>query len=156
MARPRKHDREAVVKAVCRAVSGGQLVKYACKDVGITPDMLRDWAAANPEFATLYARAREEQSHAIAEQAIEIAHGSDADNEARVAQMVEAVHGAEEADKMKVLNALLRESVQRDRLRVDTLKWMASKIAPRLYGEKMQQEHSGGVTLRLEYVEDDE
>lgn len=33
------------------------------------------------------------------------------------------------------------ENVQRAKLRVDTIKWLASKLAPRIYGEKMLQEH---------------
>lgn len=32
--------------------------------------------------------------------------------------------------------------VRRDRLRVDTRKWFASKVAPKLYGDKVQ--HTGG------------
>lgn len=153
--RPREHDRVAIVTAVCEQISNGALVKDACKEAGITTKSLREWTRQS-ELGALYARAREEQASAFAEQALSIAHGNDEDNEARVAQMVEAVHGADEADKRAVLNALLRESVQRDRLRVDTLKWTASKLAPRLYGEKLQQEHSGGVTVKLEYVEGDE
>jgi hypothetical protein len=33
--------------------------------------------------------------------------------------------------------------VQRDRLRVDARKWVMSKLAPKKYGDKIQQEHSG-------------
>jgi hypothetical protein len=35
------------------------------------------------------------------------------------------------------------EHVQRSRLRVDARKWFAAKVAPKKYGEKVQQELSG-------------
>lgn len=110
MARPRKHDRPKIVKAVCLAISGGKLVKAACREEGITADQIRDWCHADDTLSALYARAREAQAHAIAEDAIDIA-----DSE-----------------------ALTPEAVQRNKLRVDARKWMASKIAPRLYGEKLE------------------
>ena len=55
----------------------------------------------------MYARARVDQAHAIAEDAMVVADTANADN----AQAV--------------------------RVRVDTRKWLASKIAPRHYGDKM-------------------
>lgn len=35
----------------------------------------------------------------------------------------------------------------RSRLMVDTRKWIASKLKPKKYGDKLQQEHSGSLTL---------
>jgi hypothetical protein len=37
--------------------------------------------------------------------------------------------------------------VQRDRLRIDSRKWLLSKLHPKKYGDKLDVEHSGGVTL---------
>lgn len=42
------------------------------------------------------------------------------------------------------------------RVRVDARKWLTSKIAPRVYGDRQQHEHTGGVTVSLNYVESDE
>lgn len=36
---------------------------------------------------------------------------------------------------------------QRDRLRLDARKWIVSKLLPKVYGEKVDVEHSGKVTL---------
>lgn len=33
------------------------------------------------------------------------------------------------------------------RVKIDTLKWFACKFYPKMYGEKLQQEHSGEITL---------
>lgn len=39
------------------------------------------------------------------------------------------------------------EHINRSRLRIDSRKWYASKMLPKIYGEKVQTEHSGNVTL---------
>lgn len=111
MARPRKHDRPKIIKAVCVAISGGQLVNDACKAEGITAGQLREWVAVDAKYSALYARAREEQAHAIADEAIALADAA-----------VPGKFG--DVDKV--------------RLQVDARKWLASKIAPRLYGEKLE------------------
>lgn len=37
--------------------------------------------------------------------------------------------------------------VQRDRLAVDARKWMAGKLRPKVYGDKLDLNHSGGVKV---------
>ena len=115
MARPRKHDRHKIISAICVAISQGKLVKDAAKANGLTAGQVREWTAEDPALAALYARAREDQAHAIAESALAIAD----------------------------LPAPTSEAVARNRLRVDTRKWLASKIAPRNYGDRVEQVHTG-------------
>lgn len=155
MARPRKHDRPKVVKAVCAAIAGGMLVKEACGEAGVTPKALREWCGADVELGTLYARAREEQAHAIAEEAIQIADGTDDEAQARLDAMAGAIKGAADDDKDRILNSLAQAAVQRDRLRIDSRKWLASKIAPRAYGEKLELAGSGGGAIRIRVVRED-
>lgn len=40
------------------------------------------------------------------------------------------------------------------RLRMDALKWAASKLAPKRYGDKIEHEHKGGVTLITQPLDD--
>ena len=69
-------------------------------------------------FSTQYAKAREAQMEARAEELLEIADDKTGDP-------------------------------QRDRLRVDTRKWIMSKIAPKRYGDKVQiGGDEGGVPVR--------
>ncbi len=44
--------------------------------------------------------------------------------------------------------------VQRDRLRVDSRKWLLAKLQPKKYGDKLDIEHSGNVILHFD--KDDE
>jgi hypothetical protein len=49
-------------------------------------------------------------------------------------------------DGKKILD---HEHVQRSRLRVDTRKWAASKLAPKKYGDKFQHVGEGGGPIRV-------
>lgn len=91
--------------AVCERIATGQLVEDAAKAEGTISRRIRQWAQ-DPEYAPMYARAREDQAHAFAEQALAIADDPTGD-------------------------------WQRDRLRVDTRKWMAARVAPKHYGDKV-------------------
>lgn len=57
------------------------------------------------------------------------------------------------ADEMADIADNPTGDVQRDRLRVDTRKWITSKLKPKKYGDKVDVEHSGsvGVTFTTVY-----
>jgi hypothetical protein len=42
--------------------------------------------------------------------------------------------------------------IQRSRLRVDTRKWVLSKVLPKIYGEKLDLKHEGGISVTLSGV----
>lgn len=86
------------------------------------------WLDENDAFAKQYAGARARQADHYVEEIIEIA---DAPNMTTNAETGEAE---------------LRDPA-RDRLRVDARKWVASKLAPKKYGEKVELEHSGEVKV---------
>ena len=75
--------------------------------------------ATDPQFSQVYARARSDQAHAVAALAYREAMNAD------------------------------REDAQAARLRFDAGRWLASKLAPREYGEKQTVEHDGAVKLTL-------
>src|SRR5215467_15796926 len=61
----------------------------------------------------------------------------------RIAEIAEDATG----DYLKKEDGTLvvdHENIQRSRLRVDTMKWMASKLAPRKYGERVEHDVRGG------------
>lgn len=69
------------------------------------------------KFHDLYARAREIQAHRHADEILKIS------DDTQYAESSEAIQAA--------------------RLRVDTRKWIAAKIVPKLYGDKLQNEVTG-------------
>ena len=76
---------------------------------------------SRPEFSDQYARAREAQADKLAEEALQIADDGRSDT------YVDG-DGNVKTDT---------EVIQRSKLRVDTRKWLASKMAPKKYGDKV-------------------
>lgn len=139
----------------------GLAVKDATAKLGIAANAPSEWARHDEAFSALYARAREEQAHRYAEQAIRIADGTDAlclatkeaidDEEARLL----ATNPKKAAE---IIASLRFGALQRDRMRFDARRWYTSKIAPKLYGERTEVEHGGKVAhqLTVEYTDEDE
>ena len=70
-----------------------------------------------------YARACEQRAEVLADEMDDIANAKDND------------------DNIKV---------QRDRLRIDTRKWALAKMHPKKYGDRVEHEVSGGITLHFD------
>lgn len=96
------------------------------------------WLASSEDFAKQYARAKEMQAEFLAEEMLEIADDSSED-----------LLGVDEhGNRMEN-----REFINRSRLRVDTRKWIASKLLPRKYGDKLDMT-SGGESINSNVTED--
>ena len=130
------------MRAVCARVAKGELVKYAAQAEGTYASQIREWGLTS-DYAALYARAREQQAHALAEQAIEIADGEDGLTALYVEVADKAMDVAVTDAQRKAAAALHTNIIQRDRMRLDARKWLTSKIAPKLYGEKLDLTSAG-------------
>lgn len=84
----------------------------------------------HPNFCEKYARARELRAEAMADEIEEISDNGRNDWYER--------DGATLPD---------HEHINRSRLRVDTRKWLMSKMLPKKYGDKIDVQHSGTVVL---------
>ncbi len=78
-----------------------------------------NWRRTHPEFLEQYARAREDQADAHIEEVLDVAR--------------------------QAVKAKSSEEVQGYQLLVDTLKWRASKMKPRSYGDKLTLNAEVGV-----------
>ena len=106
---------------------GGNLVGFQ-KERGLAYTTLADWVHDNPERKARYERARELRADVIFDEIVAISDES----------TVETKYEGEEV--RLVLDAT---AVARNRLRVDARKWAAAKLKPRVYGDKVTQEHTG-------------
>ena len=91
------------------------------------------WLIDNDGFSEKYARAREVQAEFLAEEIIQIADDASGDS-------------TTDEDGNERMNA---EFVARSRLRVDARKWYASKVAPKKYGDRIQQDINANVNISL-------
>lgn len=104
---------DEIAAEILKRIAMGRSVMAIGKDADMpAAGTIHDWIAKRPDFAEKYARACDERATAIAEETLEIA---------------DDLSG-------KVFSS---EDVQLAKLRVDTRKWFASKLAPKKYGDRL-------------------
>lgn len=108
---------------VCIALEDGASLRKAAESVGESARTVLNWTKSNPEFFTQYTRAREIGYLQLADAILNISDEAD----------VEARYDGED-----VRLDLSATAVARNRLRVDTRKWMLSKMLPKIYGDKLE------------------
>lgn len=123
----RQYDREAITELVCSELALGKSLRSILDADDKLPSVrsFLDWVAADSFLATQYARARAAQYELLADEIVAIADENYTTDE----------HGVRER--------LSSEAIQRNRLRVDTRKWMLAKMLPKIYGDKQIQEVTG-------------
>jgi hypothetical protein len=127
MGRPSGYNQE-IAEKICTLISEGKSLRSICLEEGMpNRRTILNWILKNDEFYHQYARAREAQADFLFEQCLEIADHASSD-------VIIDANGKERTDW---------ECVNRSRLRVDTRKWMAAKLAPKKYGDKLATEISG-------------
>jgi len=102
-----------------------------CKSKDLNANSFYEWIAKDKELGDKYARAKELQAEFLAEQIILIADDSSKD---------EVPIFGEEGEGLGTRTDY--ENIQRSKLRVDARKWIASKLLPKKYGDKVHQDIS--------------
>jgi hypothetical protein len=137
--RPSEYSPE-LIDELCGRLCEGRSLRSICKDEGMpsTATVFR-WLREHPEFQEQYARAKREGVEALVDEIPDIA--DDGSND-----WMEKLN----ADGEQIGWTLNGEHVQRSKLRIDARKWIAAKLAPKLYGEKVDLNHGGSVTYVIE------
>lgn len=128
--RPSKYTEE-IGKALCDAIgTSKQGLEHVCNGNEEFPDArtVYRWLATNQEFRQHYAHAKELQAELIADEMLDIA--DDGSNDYMTITKGEETYNVED-----------REVTNRSRLRIDTRKWLLSKLLPKKYGDKLAVEH---------------
>lgn len=121
-------------------ISSGESVAAICTDEDMpSQDSFYKWVREKDGLAERYAHAREAQADAIFDDILSIADEGKNDWMERSGEDNEGWQ----------LNG---EHMQRSKLRIDARKWMASKLAPKKYGDKIQHTGDGGGPLQIERV----
>lgn len=111
---------------VCIYLEDGVSLRKAAESVGESARTILNWTRSNPDFFTQYTRAREIGYLQLADTILNIS--DEADVEVRY-----------DGEDMRL--DLSATAVARNRLRVDTRKWMLSKMLPKIYGDKLDMNH---------------
>jgi len=105
---------------ICIRIARGVSLNAVAADYFVDESSLRQWLRKDEERSARYDQARIERTHRYADEIAEIA-------DEVVGQDMTAIAAA--------------------RLRIDTRKWIAGKLYPKMYGERVHTEHSGEITL---------
>lgn len=108
-------DAEAL-RLLCSHIAGGDSLSSWARNEGYAKQTISDWVLADPDRVKAYREARRMQADAHVDDLIDL------------------------ADEEMPLDAQGRTDsamVQRQRTRIDTRKWIASKYHPALYGDKV-------------------
>ena len=110
----------SMAEQICERIAEGEPLTRICKDRQIPAyRTVLGWRAANKEFQQMYARARQDAADTLADQIRELA-------------------GRVERGELEP-NA--------GRIVIDTLKWVASKLKPREYGDRAQLDVAASVDV---------
>lgn len=142
MARPTDYTPE-IGATICERLASGETLNQILKTEGM-PDRVTvwRWQQANETFRNLYAQSRIEQAHFWADDIVDISDDGTRDYK-------------ESGDKGPVVDM---DHISRSRLRVDTRKFLMSKIVPKIYGDRIAQEITGadGGPIKTESRTDEE
>lgn len=120
-------DRD-LVERVCERLADGESLRKACEAEGVKLSTFLRWVANDDDIADQYARAR--------------ATGSDIAFE-------ELMEQAAEPAPCDATGKTDSGWVQWKRLQIDTAKWVLAKKAPKKYGDRIEQHHTGSVGLSV-------
>lgn len=101
------------VRMVCEMVVEGQTLRQIADHFGVTCGGVLYWIESKPEYTEQYTRARASAADMFENDIIEAAH------------------------------AVTPETAAADRVKIDALKWVAARRAPKRYGDKITQEVVG-------------
>lgn len=106
---------------ICSELADGKSMRLVCAsdDMPDKSTVFR-WIRTIETFRNQYARAKEESADALTDEMLDIADDTAND------------YTKTDEDGVK----LNPENIQRSRVRIDTRKWLASKLKPKKYGDK--------------------
>lgn len=109
MGRPPREFTQVVGDRICEQIVAGKSLRRICQAKAMpSVTTVMKWLREDPDFASQYARAREEQADGYADELIDLAKKANEDN------------------------------AQAIRVRADIIKWVCSKLKPRKYGDRLE------------------
>jgi hypothetical protein len=115
-----------MIKQMSEMIANGATINKTAKALGIQKMTFFARLNDTPEFQEAYARAKECLADKLAQDVLEAAYAPLPDD----------------IDKQ-----LVNAHVQNKRLMIDTLKWVASKYKPKSYGDRVDVDVTGHVTV---------
>lgn len=122
---------------ICERLADGESLRSICsEDMMPSKTTVFRWLKSNSAFRDQYARARELQADGYVDEIIEIA-----DEECIYVRKLDGKLADPDDPDDALLEATFdRTAVMRNKLRIDARKWVASKLRPKVYGDRIDSE----------------
>lgn len=123
LGRPSIYTEELAEKICAIIATSHKSLRKICEGEGMpSVQTILNWLNTNEAFLAQYTRAKEEQADLLVDEMIEIADD-----------------GSQDLDGFNDYGKPMenKEFVNRSKLKVETRKWIASKLKPKRYGEKL-------------------
>lgn len=130
------------IEAICERISDCETLQSIADSAGVSKGTLITWLGGYPDQ---YARARDAQADKLAEDILAIA-----DEEVTMVRRSKHQYGAkpeDDTEENEVEVVFDPTAVARNRLRVDARKWLAGKMAPKKYGDKVETTLAGSLRV---------
>lgn len=130
---------------ICRRLEAGETLVHeilAADDMPAHTTFLR-WVDTDAKHEERYRQAMERQAQYWIDQAMYLSRAPVDD----VPLPEVLAQSADEVAKVRFKKAAMTSEMQRRRLQIDSAKWFATKIASRLYGDKVKTELEGSLTV---------
>lgn len=128
---------EEIASAICERLACGESLRKICSDEKMPAlRTVFDWLADDRylPFRTKYAHAREAQADTLFDEILDIAD---------TPQLGEKTKTKPDGD----VEVTSGDMIDHRRLQIETRKWMASKLYPKKYGDKLDLNVDGQMTL---------
>ena len=127
-----ERDKNAICQTVLQGMREGLSAYKSCHAAGVPHSTFMDWLKADAALADNYARAREDLIELMAKDLLEIA---------------DAPVGSTDSGSTD------SGAVQKQKLQIDTRKWLLSKLAPKKYGEKIELSGDAANPIAIQRIE---
>ena len=127
-----KLEKQKKITEVLTGMRNGLSLRQSSENANVKAQTFLSWVDQDKDLSEQYARARSDMIDKIADDIIKIADE----------EMIPTGEG-------KVDSAM----VQKQRLRVDTRKWLLSKMAPKKYGDKLELSGDEQAPVSIQRIE---
>lgn len=127
-----------IAERICERLAAGETLRSICRTSDGVPSeaTVRAWALDDiGGFSAQYMRAREIGYHGLFDEILEIADTTQ--------------EGVTTTQKITGTEIRTGDMIEHRKLRVDSRKWMLGRALPKIYGDKLDVDHSGTITVHI-------
>ena len=114
LGRPTKYS-DTLVDTICEQIAMGRSLVNICAELDLSYSQVMVWLQKYPDFTDKYARAKEAQADWYADEMLSVIDNAKSD----------------------------RNEIERAKVKIEALKWIASKLKPKKYGDKLDLTSAG-------------